>query len=219
MSQGQPSSASTVLLIEADPSLRRLITLGLQHQQMRVLETGFLTSLSAAETRSVDLLVLDVDSGVTSNWLLLEEIQAHPHLAALPIVVLAWEYAPANGVSQSPDLTGTRPLVSCLPKPFDARALYREIGHLLAARASQQAALEAKAEEILLASYASHAAPSIWPVITAAGVLLAVIGILLQSIVVVAGLLLVMVALLLWNLGARPESPAVAMSVGNNCSS
>ena len=59
---------------------------------------------------------------------------------------------------------------------------------------------------MLLASYSAQAAPSIWPIVTAAGVLLVFIGMMLQIAVTVAGILLVMVALLLWTLGTKPTA-------------
>src|SRR5215813_11285192 len=86
----RPSSPSTILLIEADPSLRRLMTLGLQHNGMHIVEASSL-SLVPVTAPSFDLVVLDVDRGVTSDWSLLEKIQSNPHLASLPIVVLSWD--------------------------------------------------------------------------------------------------------------------------------
>src|SRR5947209_3048793 len=88
MSQGtQP----TILLIEADPSLCRLITLGLQYRGMQVITASSLTDLPSLETHATSLLILDVDGGVHSNWSLLTAIQTHPSLSTLPIVTLAWE--------------------------------------------------------------------------------------------------------------------------------
>jgi hypothetical protein len=94
--------------------------------------------------------------------------------------------------------------MTCLTKPFDARVLQATIEQLLAVRADKEAAAIAKAEEVLLASYSTQAAPSIWPIVTAAGVLLVFIGMMLQIAITVAGILIVMIALLLWTLGTKP---------------
>ncbi len=51
--------------------------------------------------------------------------------------------------------------------------------------------------------------------VTAAGLLLAVIGLLLHVIIAITGILVVVVALLLWTLGAKPESAPMAIAVGN----
>ncbi|HZR43136.1 MAG TPA: hypothetical protein VFB12_23660 [Ktedonobacteraceae bacterium] len=211
MSQGLEATASTILLIEADTSLRRLISLGLRHRGVQVIETGSLTTLPISDNQlQPDLLVLDVDSGVRSNWELLEAVQAHPTLSSLPVVILAWEPDSANAMS--PVKTTTQYEMTCLTKPFDARALHKTVEQLLSARAARKAAMEARAEAILLASYTSHTAPSIWPFITAAGLLLAVIGMLFQLAITVIGILIVIIALLCWTLGTKPESGEVAIT-------
>ncbi len=110
----------TVLLIEADLSLRRLITLGLQHRGMCVITASSLNNLPVLEARSLSLLILDVDGGVHSNWSLLTAVQAHSSLSTLPIVTLAWECppipVPAGLTDQPEDALSTS--VTCLTKPF-----------------------------------------------------------------------------------------------------
>ncbi len=218
----RPFSPSTILLIEADPSLRRLMTLGLQQNGMQVVEASSL-SLVPITAPSFDLVVLDVDRGMTSDWSLLEKIQSNPHLASLPIVVLSWgdPQTPLN-VMLSPSTASTAMVISTssaqvtlLDKPFDARVLYHTIQKLLVSRAAQKAAMEALAEARVLAMYSQHAAPSVWPVVTAAGLLLAVIGLLLHVALVIVGLLIVVVALLVWTLGTKPEAAPMAIAVGS----
>jgi CheY-like chemotaxis protein len=206
MSQEQ-KPVTTILLIEADTSLRRLIALGLQHRGLRVIETGSPANLPDCDGQQVDLLVLDIDSGTKRNWSFLEMARLHPDLSTLPIVVLAWEgeLIPASH-PQAPAATATTEQVVCLAKPFDARILHETINRLLAARAAQEAARRARAEAILLASYAEQSAPSIWPVVTAAGLLLAVVGLMLQIALVIPGILIVIVALLLWTLDTKPRA-------------
>jgi CheY-like chemotaxis protein len=192
-----------VLLIEADPSLRRLLSLGLENRGMHVVEASSPISVPMSDAQQLDLLVLDVDRGIDSDWSLFESVQTHPHFAALPIVLLAWENQADNAVPQSPAIT-TATQVASVNKPFDARILHRTIDQLLDAQAAKVAAVEARAEEALLATYSAHAAPSMWPIVTAAGLLLAVIGMLLQIAVAVVGILIVVISLLLWTLGTKP---------------
>jgi CheY-like chemotaxis protein len=197
--------ATTILLIEADISLRRLIALGLQHRGMHVIEASSPAHLPACEGQQVDLLVLDIDSGTKRNWSFLDMVRLNPDLSAMPIVVLAWECEPAP-TSQSQVLAvATSEQVVFLAKPFDARVLHENINRLLTLHAAQEAAHRARAEAILLASYSAQSAPSIWPFVTAAGLLLAVVGLMLQVAIVALGLLIVIAALLLWTLGAKPE--------------
>ena len=198
----------TILLVETDASLRRLMTIGLQQHGMRVIEVSSSDTMSALDVQQLDLLVLDIDNDVHSNWQLLETAQSHPYLSALPIVALAWEYPVGNGAV----VAATQCQVTYLTKPFDARILYATIEQFVNARAAYQAASEARAEEILLSAYAAHAAPSIWPVITAAGLLLVVIGMLLSLAVTAVGILVVIVALLCWTLDVKPRPSSVAAS-------
>ncbi len=214
MSQGQNVTASSVLVLETDPSLRRLISLGLQHHGMHVIEANSLATIPPTAVSAVDLLVLDVDGGVRSNWSLLETVQQYRELSTLPTVVLSWEALSAQNAASSVPIAATT-AVSCLAKPFDARALYETIERLLKIKAAKKAALEAQAEERLLARYPAQNAPSIWPFITAAGLLLVVSGMLFQLALAVIGMLIVVVALLLWTLGKKPEATPLAMSVHN----
>lgn len=213
----QPLPSSTILLIEADPSLRRLMTLGLQHSGMDVVEACSLEAFAPIAAQPFDLIVLDIDRSMTSDWSLLEKIQSNPQLASLPIVVLTWNgpCAPSRTMLSPSTASASMAVSTCeqiilLDKPFDARILYRTIQKLLVSRAAQKAAIEARAEAQVLALYSQHAAPSIWPMVTAAGLLLAVIGWLFQIAIAIAGILIVMIALLLWTLGAKPEVPLVA---------
>ncbi len=203
MAQGQQP---TILLIESDTALRWVIALGLRQQEMCVIDAR--TPLEVAERAlpQPDLLIIDVDTGIRSNWSLIEVVRAHPPFANVPIVVLSWEHAPVHvplASDKEHSLAAATQMVY-LPKPFDARVLQATIQHLLNAQAAQEAARIAKAEEALLATYtATHAPASIWPVMTAAGLLLAFIGMLLNVFFIIVGLLIVVLSVLLWTLGTQ----------------
>src|SRR5215472_12647976 len=117
----------TVLLIEADRSLRRLIALGLQYRGMQVIEASSPTNLPDLEAQQPGLVVLDIDGEPRSDHSFLAIAQAHPFLSSLPIVVLAWDSLVPAGVQQD----GPQAQLTCLTKPFDARALYATIEQVL----------------------------------------------------------------------------------------
>jgi len=195
-----------------------LIAVGLQHSGLQVVEACSLSYVPIS-AQSIDLLVLDIDHGMANDWSLLEKIQSHPQLALLPIVVLAWDHPgiASSAISASPTaftsaVVSNSSQVILLNKPFDARNLYHTIQQLLASRAAQKAAMEALAEARVLAMYSQHAAPSIWPVVTAAGMLLAVIGMLFHIAIAITGMLIVVAALLLWTLRTKPEAAPVMVS-------
>jgi len=189
-----------VLLIEADKSLRRLIALGLQYRGIHVIEANSPMNLPVLETQQPGLVVLDIDGEAGSDHSLLAVAQEHPYLSSLPIVLLAWDCLVPAGVRQDSSQTQ----VTCLTKPFDARTLHTTIEQILAVN-----------QEMLPAAHATHsvmAAPSIWPLITAVGLLLAFIGLMTQIAISGVGLLIVMIALLWWTLGTKSESEQL---VGN----
>lgn len=210
MSQEQQQTSSTVLVFEPDPSLRRLITLGLLHRGLRVVEVDSLRSLEQTDVARIDLLVLDVDNAVACDWKLLNTIQAQSRFASIATIVLAWEspVVEVNDITQSAQARTT-----FLPKPFDARTLHQTIDDLISARFAEQKVREAQMEATLLAAYASHPGPSGWPVLTAAGLFLLVVGLLLQLALAVVGGLIVVIGLLLWTLSGPPAATRITLNV------
>ncbi len=202
-------TGSRVLLVEADPALRRLIALGLQYRGIDVIEASSLAALPAPvlEAQRPDVVVIDVDGGVTSDWSLLEAVRANPYLLSLPVVVLAWEPpVPVSAKAASSQLE-LQESIAYLTKPFDARALHSAVEELLAASVQPEAE---SSQEIYIATqpHPSTSSPSIWPLITAAGLLIAFIGLLGELAITACGLLIVLVAVLWWALGtgAREET-------------
>ncbi len=192
----------TVLLIEPDTSLRRLIALGLLQRGMQVVEASSLAALAEQPVADPDLLVLDLDTGGRDSSL--QTISTYPYLAALPTVILAWE--PPASIS-----TATLPLRESVAKPFDARTLHATIENVLITSTS---IARVPARQIM-ATAASAPTASLSPLITAAGLLLTVVGLMmLQMLIAGAGLLVMLVALLWWTLGKRPEHKVLLGEAG-----
>ncbi len=207
----------TVLLIEADTSLRRLIALGLEYRGMHVIEASSEWNLPTLGAKKPDLLILDVDGARGSDWTLIEAAQAHPYLSTLPMVVLTWECPVAVGAA-SEEQNSLQGHTTCLTKPFDARALHKTIEALLVADSTNStnstdstAQETARKQDILLITQQATAAPSIWPLMTAAGLLLAFIGLMGVLAITALGLCIVLVSLLWWTLGTGGKKQAVAL--------
>jgi CheY-like chemotaxis protein len=197
----QHDTRSTVLLIEPDTSLRRLIALGLEHRGMQVIEVSSLAALADQPITDPDLLVLDIDNGYRDDTSLLAAVQAHPYLSTLPMVVLAWEKV------QFAARASALPLHEYLAKPFDARLLHATIENLLITSAS--IALSAR-RGIVPGSTASIVSPAgLSPLLTAAGLLLLVVGLMVQLVLAGIGVLVMLVGLLWWTLGKRPARQVV----------
>jgi CheY-like chemotaxis protein len=193
----------TVLLIEADKSLRRLIALGLQYRGMHVIEASSPTILPDLKAQRPGLVVLDIDGEARSDHSLLATAQGHPYLSSLPIVVLAWDSLVPAGVQQD----APQAQVTWLTKPFDARTLYATIEQV---QDASQAISSTSKEEVLLAAGAINRgptipSPSIWPLLTAVGLLLLFTGLMTQITISVLGLLIVIIALLWWTLGTKTK--------------
>lgn len=208
---------TTVLLIEPDASLRRLIALGLQYRGMHVIEASSLDHTPSLEGQTPDLLIVDVDERVSSDYSRLLAVQADPYLSTLPTILLGWE-APvsvaAGGVPEQNTPSDSQ--VTYLAKPFDARALHMTIEQLLAAPILQQAVA---VQGVVLPAQSAASAPSIWPFITAAGLLLTFIGLLGLLAFTIVGLCVVVVSLLWWTIGtgAKKEStPPISVGVGHS---
>ncbi len=203
----QHDTTYTVLLIESDASLRRMITLGLQYRSMYVLQASSPSTLRSFEAKQPSLVVVDIDDWTGSNFSLLETIQSHPFLSIVPIVVLAWDCLLPASIHQD----ASQMKVTCLAKPFDARTLYATIEQILV---TTKAIPSAQKQEMLTASRSVTPAPSIWPLVTAIGLLLAFTGLMLQITITALGLLIVMVALLWWTLGTKTERDPLAVEMG-----
>ena len=196
-------SKHTVLLIEEDISLRRLMVLGLEYRGIRVVEAYAPGDFSTIEGQQADLLVLDVDGGISSDWSLLAVVASHPYLSTLPVVVLAWEDSLPERISNR------NSNILCLTKPFDARMLHATIEQLLAESAAQEVSTTPREQEAFLATHGAAPALTIWPLVTAAGLLLACVGLLGSIAITVVGLLVFMAALLTWTLGTNPGHTSI----------
>ncbi len=194
----------TVLLVEANRSLRRLITLGLQSRNMHVIEANSLECMNTIQSQRPDVVVLDIDSEAGSNYTLLSTLQSYPYFTGIPLIVLAWDCLVTNGDQPY----SAHASMMCLAKPFDARTLHATIEHIQDASKGNTLV---STQERLLAQRTVTPAPSIWPLITAAGLVLSLIGLMTQISVSAIGLLVILIALLLWTLGAKTEPEPFAV--------
>jgi CheY-like chemotaxis protein len=214
MMQPRDQSSRRVLLVESDAGLRRVLALGLRQRGFDVAEARALGDAWELSALPPAVVILDVGLGPSSEWTLLRALRAHRTLGEAPLVLLAWD-CPAD-----PALTDGRasPLV-CLAKPFDARALFDAVeglalvpvhvpaGPLVAVAAAAGAPEPAPDAGVSGATAGEgHAGaealpvspPSISPLVTAAGALLAVFGFLIHPAFVVAGIVVILAAVLWW---------------------
>jgi DNA-binding NtrC family response regulator len=197
----------TVLLIEPDTSLRRLIVLGLQSRDMYVIEASSPAHLPSDE--APDLLILDTDSRMSGDQAILA-VHEHAQLSTLPVVLLTWD--PPAGTAGINEEEGAEPgSMTYLAKPFDARTLYAMIEQLLARHALEETE---QVQAVLLPTRSAASAPTLLPFVTAAGLLLLSFGLLGVFACSALGLCVVVVALLWWTIGARPgRAPTLPISI------
>jgi DNA-binding response OmpR family regulator len=184
----------TVLLVEGDAALRKVISLGLRQQGISVLEAASAQAARALIAQRPSLLILDIDSSVAGNRNLLPDLRAQNGLAETPAVVLAWECSP-----EMSDHLASDGAAVCLAKPFDARHLFSKVELLLAA-------LPKRSEQQERLAVAQTSSPSIWPVVLALGLMLVASGFLIHPAIIALGLVIVLGSMLLWGFepGVRP---------------
>jgi DNA-binding response OmpR family regulator len=205
----QAAHTNTVLLVEGDTALRRVIAMGLRHQGMSVLEAASPQQALALLDQRPSLLVVDVDSGLASDRMLLPGLRAFDGLAQTPAVVLTWDCSPDLQEQVNSDGAAI-----CLAKPFDARRLFAQAELLLEA-ASQRRQVESAAEAFYEPAYSCSAevaeatrasSPSIWPIVLALGLMIAISGLLIHPAIVALGVGIVVWSMLLWGFepGVKP---------------
>nr|BBH94025.1 hypothetical protein KTA_22240 [Thermogemmatispora argillosa] len=176
-------SSRTVLVIEAETPLRRLIALGLQQREIAVVATDPQSWPSRLAECRPALLIVDIDTDRRQDGSLLQALCAQARLREAAIIVLSWE-TPALALDER---------TFYVRKPFDARALLALVEEQLSARYA--ADTEAVASQ-----------PSLCPLVTAVGLLLISIGLMVQLVIAGLGLAIVLAALLRWTLGQQSSA-------------
>ncbi|WP_069806028.1 response regulator transcription factor [Thermogemmatispora onikobensis] len=176
------SRSRTVLVIEAEAPLRRLIALGLQQKGIMVIATAPQHWPSLSPDWQPGLVIVDLDRRRRQDVSLLQIARIQAQVAGVPIIALSWETPP---FSQDEAMLYVR-------KPFDARFLYALIEEQLSAQA-------------VTAEATIHQA-SLCPLVTAAGLLLVIIGLLGALVIAGIGLAIALAALLWWTLGQQPHA-------------
>jgi DNA-binding response OmpR family regulator len=193
-----------IVVIEADADLGHIVALALRHHGHPVFIYRSLAEAWEATTDTPALAILDAGPASPQEWSPLAALQRHRLLGTAPVVLLAWEC----------ELTGARvtgPNVRiCLAKPFDARALDEAVTALLV----RDGSIVAPAPNgVPVASQASMhepaeapSPPSLWPLATAAGGFIAVVGFMIHPVLVIAGLIVMIGSILRWALEPADSS-------------
>lgn len=117
----------TILTIEDQPDIRRLIRMTLEFKGYRVIEAGDGTEgLAMARSESPDLVLLDVMMAGMNGLTVASLMKADPGLAGIPVVMLSALGLPGD-VSAGME-TGVQ---GYLVKPFSPRGLLALVERLL----------------------------------------------------------------------------------------
>jgi CheY-like chemotaxis protein len=118
-----PSGAGkTILLIEDDAAVRRVMTTALQREGYRVIAAanGREVTDRVQEGVTPDLILLDMMLPAEDGWRLLERRQREPALAKAPVVIV-------TGLVGTPEWAAEIGAVGYLQKPFDPNTLLAEV--------------------------------------------------------------------------------------------
>jgi CheY-like chemotaxis protein len=108
----------SVLVVDDDPAIRRLIIAALKRDGYDFLEApNGREALDLMRSSKPDVVVLDLMMPVLSGWDVLRERQSDPFLTSIPVIVVSANRDPevATAVNSG--------ICAFLPKPFDIGAL------------------------------------------------------------------------------------------------
>jgi CheY-like chemotaxis protein len=109
---------NTVLVVDDDPSIRRMIVAALKREGYQFLEApNGREALDLMRTQEPDVVVLDLMMPIVSGWDVLRERQSDPKLERIPVIIVSANREPelANAIDKG--------ICAFLPKPFDIGAL------------------------------------------------------------------------------------------------
>jgi DNA-binding response OmpR family regulator len=113
----------TVLIVEDDADIARLIGLKLKQQGLKpVFAADAVTAVTIARKEDPDLLVIDIGLPGGGGLLIMERMRAIPNLAMKPVMVIRAR-EPIEGERQAREVGAT----AFFPKPLDLDALVEEV--------------------------------------------------------------------------------------------
>ena len=124
-----PSSQGTILIVDDDAGVRRVVADHVRNLGYTVLETeSGQNALQIASSQSVEAILLALYMPGLTGWETIERLKANPLTAAIPVALLS-VLAPAmrNG-SRTPTISKGPGLIQ---KPFDPSLVLAELGRVL----------------------------------------------------------------------------------------
>ena len=124
----------TVLVVDDDPNIRRMIVAALRRDGYDFLEApNGQEGLDTMRAERPDVVVLDLMMPILSGWDVLRERAADPELRGIPVIIISANRDPelATAVSQG--------ICAFLPKPFDIGTLSALVRSCMPAGPQQQA--------------------------------------------------------------------------------
>jgi CheY-like chemotaxis protein len=111
-------SGTTVLVVDDDPSIRRMIIAALKRDGYRFVEAANgREALDAMRRDRPAAVLLDLMMPIVSGWDVLRERENDPELLTIPVIVVS--------ASRSPEIAAAidKGITAFLPKPFDITTL------------------------------------------------------------------------------------------------
>jgi DNA-binding response OmpR family regulator len=110
--------ALRVLVVDDDPSIRRMIIAALKRDGYDFLEApNGRDALDLMRSEHPDVVVLDLMMPIVSGWQVLEERALEPALRQIPVIIVSANRDPEVGLAIG------QGVCAFLPKPFDIGAL------------------------------------------------------------------------------------------------
>jgi CheY-like chemotaxis protein len=124
--------AFRVLVVDDDPSIRKMIVAALRRDGYDFLEApNGRDALDLMRAEHPDVVVLDLMMPIVSGWEVLEERASEPALKKIPVIIVSANRDPEVGAAMG------QGVCAFLPKPFDIGALSALVRACLVPSASE----------------------------------------------------------------------------------
>ena len=116
--EGGSGTRARVLVVDDDPSIRRMIVAALRRNPYDLIEApNGKEALDLMRSAHPDVVVLDLMMPILSGWDVLRERQSDPSLRPIPVILIS--------ANRDAEITNAvdKGICAFLPKPFDISAL------------------------------------------------------------------------------------------------
>jgi CheY-like chemotaxis protein len=122
----------TILVVDDEPNIQRLVRFHLEHKGYKVLLAGNgQEALRLLERRLVNVILTDIMMPIMDGFVFLAELQQNSKLASIPVIVMQWPLYNERGYDeQVAEAKAKLNVAAVVPKPFAPASLIAQVDAL-----------------------------------------------------------------------------------------